>query len=138
MLQEGKRRLVSVGGKPIVLAKAPENFDAVELGRVGRQEKQGKPLRSPGGQLVFNQPGFVNRGIIEHKHGGLRELSQEVGYGQPEEVGGKGGRGDKARKVLTSGGLRARWAPESQHRIAAPAPRSAVRPTGGWPRSCQA
>ena len=51
MLEQGLGRLIGLGREPVVFAKAPEGFDAVEFGGVGRQKQQREAAGCPTGQL---------------------------------------------------------------------------------------
>ena len=122
MLEQRLRGLVGFGRKPVVFAKAPEDFDAVEFGGIGRQKQQRQARGGPRGQLRLDQVGLMNRGVVEHEDGGLGQVGDELGHGQHEELGRKRGGRDDGRKRLAT---RGRWVgrpPKAQHRIAPAGP----------------
>ena len=128
-LEQGQWGLIGIGGEPVVLAKAPEDFDAVEFGGIGRRKRQRHARGRPSRHFGLDQVGFVNRGVVEHKHSGLGPVGDELVDGQHEEFGGKGRGRDDGRKGLAARGLRVGRPPKAQHRVpaAGPAPGRQVR-----------
>ena len=129
--------MIGVRCEPVVLAKAPEDFDAVEFGGVGRQKQQRQPLRGPRRHLGLDQVGLVNRGVVKHEHGGLALMGHKLVDGEHKQLGRKGGGRNDGREGLAARGLRVGGPPKPQDRMAAAGPALGWQ-AHGWPRTCQA
>lgn len=97
--------------KPFVFDFAPEDFDEVELGAVGRQPVQADALAKPVHDARLKSPAGVNGGVIQDDQA---EFPGAGGLGgEGVEGGDDGGRGD-----APDGGSKValiRGAEESQH-----------------------
>jgi len=69
LIAETVERTVGGQGQPSVLHLPPQNFDQVQLRRVGRQVDQIHSMRHPLHYLVPESLGAMHAGIVEHHHG---------------------------------------------------------------------
>lgn len=78
MVGQCLNRAIGLEGEPLVFTAAPEEFNAVEFGAVGRQKEEGKSLSFPVGDAGLKGGGAMGRCIVEHDDGGLREVLAKV------------------------------------------------------------
>ena len=92
-------------GEPVVFDFAPEDFDQVEFGAIGRQPMQGDALAEPIHHPRLESAAGVDGGVVEDDEAQFLRLSGLGGEGvQHGDGGGRGDRTGHSLKVTLVGG----------------------------------